>query len=375
MGTGTVAADAGAEVVDEGAAPRASDMRVAVVREFGRFWSTDMVARLDGGLSGSPYSPAEARVIFELGTGGPAELARLRPATGLDTGHLARIVNRLRYEGVVAAAPAVGDGGCLVELTVAGRERLAELDRQVARQARSILAGLREDRQRDVVAAMTTIRRALSGEVEEPFRLRPPGPGDLGWVIQRHGCVYAEEYGWDERFEGEIAGLLAGFTAGRDPARERGWIVEVDDAPAGCVFCFHEPAADSAPGDTTGTWMAGGVAGRGSPEPGLPEPVLPETALPEPGLARDDARMRMLLVDPAVRGLGLGRRLVGECVAFAGRAGYGRLLLRTEDAFTSSHRIVEAAGFELVDERAQHRYGRPQLIQDWALPLPPRGIT
>lgn len=368
MGAGTVAADAGAEVVDGERPSQASELRVAAVREFGRFWSTDMVARLDGGLSGSPYSPAEARVVFELGSGGPVDLASLRPATGLDTGHLARIVNRLRYEGVAAAVPAVGDGGCLVQLTVAGRELLAELDRQVARQARSILGGLREDRQRDVVAAMTTIRRALSGEPEEPFRVRPPRPGDLGWVIQRHGCVYAEEYGWDERFEGEVAGLLAGFTAGRDPARERGWIVEVDDAPVGCVFCFHEPATDPAPGDTTGTWMAGGVAGRGSPDAGSPDAGSPDAGSP-------DARMRLLLVDPAVRGLGLGRRLVGECVAFAGRAGYGRLLLRTEDAFTSSHRIVEAAGFELVDERPQHRYGRPHLTHDWALPLPAPGPT
>lgn len=342
-----------ATVVSERAAGgtgRSADQRVAAVQEFGRFWARDVVSRLDGGLTGSPYCPAEARVIFDLGSAGPAPLGRLGRTTGVDDGQLSRIVHRLRDEGVVAAIPSPEGGGPLVELTVHGQEVLAMLDRQIAAHARSILAGLREDRQRDVVAAMATIRRALSGEQEEPFTLRSLRPGDLGWVVQRHGCVYADEYGWDERFEGEVAGLLAGFATGRDPARERGWIAEVDAAPAGCVFCLKD-VVDG----VTGSWTAGDAV--------------------DPRARGDDARMSLLLVDPQARGLGLGRRLVGECVAFARLAGYRRLLLRTEDVFTSSRRIVEAAGFELLYEGPHRRYGHTLHVQHWALSLTGRPIN
>lgn len=338
-----------------------TDARVAVVREFGRFWARDVVRRLDGGLAGSSYSPTEARVIFDLGSGGPAELARLRGICGIDAGRLARVVHRLRNEGVVVSTPSPGPAGPVIGLTVHGQEVLAVLDRQIAEHARSILAGLREDRQRDVVAAMGTIRRALSGDSGEPFRLRPPRAGDLGWVVQQHGAVYADECGWDKRFEGEVAALVSEFAVGRDPARERAWIAEVDAVPAGSVFCLGAATVDGA----AGTWMAGGAVDRGSCSgPGT-------EAGPTGSAVVDDARLALLLVDPAARGLGLGRRLVGECVAFARRAGYRRLVLRTEDVFVSAERIAEAAGFRLVDECPHRRYGRQALSRDWILPLDP----
>lgn len=313
----------------------APDVRVAQVREFGRFWERDVVARLDDSLAGSTYSPAEARVVFDLADTGRSDLAGLRSGCGLECRQLIRVVHRLRNEGVLDVRPAAGPGGPVVGLTARGREVLALLDRQIAEHARSILAGLREERQRDVVAAMATIRRALSGEVGRPFTLRGPRPGDLGWVVQRHGAVYAEEYGWDQRFEGDVADLVAGFAARRDPARERVWIAEVDGAPAGCVFCL-----DAEAGGTDSTWTADGAA-----------------------------RLGLLLVDPAARGLGIGWRLVGECLAFARQAGYRKVLLRTEEVFTSARRIVEAYGFEPGDERPQLRYGRILRGQHWVLPL------
>lgn len=327
----------------------ATEARAAVVREFGRFWAQEMVRRLDGGLSGSSYSPAEARVIFDLGSGGPTELGRLGSGSGIQAGQVARVVQRLRGEGIVTTATTGQGRGPLVELTMHGQEVLAVLDRRIAEHARSILAGLREDRQRDVIVAMGTIRRALSGDGGAAFRLRALEAGDLGWVVQRHGVVYAEEYGRDPRFEGSVAGMVARFADGHDPVRERAWIAEVDTAAAGCVFCLTATTADGA----AGTWTAGGAVGPG----------------PWSVPCADDAWLGLLLVDPAVRGLGLGRRLVGECVAFARRAGYRRLLLRTEEQFGSAERIAAAAGFRLVDERRQRRYGEPVLYRHWMLPL------
>ncbi len=262
--------------------------------------------------------------MVELARAGRVELGRLRRIVDVDAGQLARIVHRFRTEGLARTRPAdpVGQGQT-VELTGRGQAVVEVLDRQSADRTQGLLAGLREDQQKDLVAAMASIRRALSGpEHPAPFGLRGLRPGDLGWVVHRHGAVYAEEYGRDERFEGEVAEAVASFAARRDPIRERAWIAELDAAPVGCVFC---------------TRLAGGRTGD-----------VPAAA-----------RLGLLLVEPSARGLGVGRRLVHECIAFARRAGYQQLQVRLDPRLHSARRIVQAAGFSPVTPRGL----------DWALDL------
>jgi GNAT superfamily N-acetyltransferase len=175
---------------------------------------------------------------------------------------------------------------------------------------------------------MTTIEDTLAprpGEPPRAYLLREPGPGDLGWMVQRNGAVYAAQYGWDQSYEALVARIVADFGLDHDPARERAWMAEVDGEPVGCVLCVR----------------------------------------------RDDdtAQLRILLVDPAVRGLGIGARLVAECIRFARTAGYRSLVLWTNDVLVSARRIYEAAGFELVDEESHHSFGHDLVGQSWRLDL------
>ncbi len=303
------------------------DERVTAMRAFGRYWAQAVARRMESGPLGTPYSLPEARVIFDLARAGRVDLSTLRGIADIDAGHLARIVHRFRNEGLVrtGSAPADGGGrGQFVELTERGREVFALLDRQSAERTRGLLAGLHDGQQREVITAMATIRRALSGSQHPaPFTLRGLRPGDLGWVVERHATVYAEDYGYDEWFEGQVAGVVAGFAAARDPATERAWIAEVDGEPVGCVFCVR--AGSRPPGSRP----------PGSRPPGsADEPV-----------ARLHGRLQLLLVQPSARGLGVGRRLVQECIAFARRAGYQTLGAQVQDSQRSAERILRAAGF------------------------------
>jgi DNA-binding MarR family transcriptional regulator/GNAT superfamily N-acetyltransferase len=302
--------------------------RVAELRAFTRFY-TSVLGVLDEGLLHTPYSVTEARIIFELAQHDATDLADLRRRLGVDAGYMSRIAARLEADGLLTRERSPVDARRQVlRLTDQGRSVFATLDARAAEQAADLLGGLPEPVQQRVVAAMGTIRAVLAdgpGEHPRTVVLRPPGPGDYGWIVARHGALYAAEHGWDTSFEGLVARIVSDFLAGHDPAREAAWIAEVDGEPVGCVFC----------------------------------------------VARDEttAQLRILLVEPDARGLGIGARLVDECVRFARRAGYTSMVLWTNDVLVSARRIYEAAGFRLVDEEPHHSFGRDLVGQTWSLDL------
>jgi DNA-binding MarR family transcriptional regulator/GNAT superfamily N-acetyltransferase len=300
--------------------------RIASVRAFNRFY-TNVIGLLREGLLSTPYSLTEARVIFELAQREATELAELRRALDIDAGYLSRIVARFEADGLIARERSAEDGRRqIVRLTKAGRDAFELLDERSAVEIGSLLSELREDEQWRLVEAMGAIRGVLerpSGA--PPVTLRPPGPGDLGWVVQRHGALYAEEYGWDETFETLVARIVADYAESHDPDRERAWIAELDDRPVGCVFCVEK------------------------------EPHV--------------AQLRLLLVEPSARGMGIGTRLVAECISFARAAGYERIMLWTNDVLEDARRIYERCDFELGEEEAHRSFGRDLVGQNWWRPL------
>src|SRR5688572_8521457 len=251
---------------------------VAAVREFSRFY-TNVIGLLRGGLLGTPYSLTEARVIFELARPDPADAVTLRRGLDLDAGYLSRILHRFEADGLITRARHTGDGRRqAIGLTPAGRAVFGELDARATAQIETLLGDAGAEERARLVDALRTVRSIL-GEPAAPrsYVLRPPAAGDLGWVVQRHGLRYAEQYGFDASFVGLVARIVGDHARSPHHARETAWIAEVDGSPAGSVFCVR----------------------------------------------RDDdvAQLRLLLVEPAARGLGIGTRLVDECVRFATRAG------------------------------------------------------
>ena len=190
-----------------------------------------------------------------------------------------------------------------------------------------MLGELSDGNQRRLLEAMRTIEGVLdkSFEFSGPFFLRPHGPGDMGWVVHRHGVLYAREYGWDERFEALVAQIVADFVNDYDPARERCWIVEMSGERVGCVFVVK--ASDTV------------------------------------------AKLRLLLVEPQARGLGLGTRLVEECIRFARQCGYSTLTLWTNSVLNAARHIYEKHGFELVEVEEHHSFGQDLVGQNWELAL------
>jgi DNA-binding MarR family transcriptional regulator/GNAT superfamily N-acetyltransferase len=298
--------------------------RAAAVRAFNRFWS-NKIGVLREGLHETPYSLTEARVLFELARGGPLPAAELRRRLGLDAGYLSRILARFKAEGLASAAPSGSDARQkVVRLLAKGRAAFKTLDARSEAEALALLGGLDEGGQRRLVGAMDALRGLFEGGPPEggALVLRPPGPGELGWVVARHGALYAREYGWDETFEALVARIVADYAAKRDPRRECAWVAELGGEPAGCVFCTR----------------------------------------------RDErtAQLRLLLVEPAARGRGVGARLVDECLRFARRAGYERIVLWTNDVLVGARRIYERAGFELVEQGPHRSFGHDLVEQTWA---------
>ncbi|WP_433541349.1 bifunctional helix-turn-helix transcriptional regulator/GNAT family N-acetyltransferase [Streptosporangium sandarakinum] len=284
------------------------DRRVAEIRAFNRFY-TGVIGVLHQGILDTPYSLTEVRVLFELNGGDRMETGELRRLLGLDAGYLSRILGRFESDGLVTRERSAADARRqVVSLTAAGRATFAALDERSAAEVRGLLEGITEEDARRLVASMAAIREVLApARRAEPYVIRPPRPGDLGWVVHRHGVLYSQEYGWGADFEALVARIVADYVDHHDPRREAGWIAEVDGERAGCVFCVRKDEG---------------------------------TAL-----------LRMLLVEPSARGLGIGGRLVGECVAFARATGYRRMELSTRSVLTSARRIYRAAGFEPVEER------------------------
>jgi DNA-binding MarR family transcriptional regulator/GNAT superfamily N-acetyltransferase len=305
--------------------------RVEAVRRFNRFY-TRQVGLLDEHLVRSPFSLSEARVLHEIAHHEETTATALARELRLDLGYLSRILRGFERKGLIEKRPSSEDRRQqLVSLSEAGENAYAALNAASHAQVESMLSALAEDCQERVVGAMTVIQESLAAPPEHrvSWILRPHQPGDMGWVVHRHGVLYNQEYGFDERFEALVAEIVARFIHDLDPKRERCWIAEREGENVGSVFLVKHPD--------------------------------------RPGVAR----LRLLLVEPRARGLGVGGRLVHECTRFARQAGYGTITLWTNSVLHAARRLYENEGYRLVDEEPHHSYGVDLLAQDWELDLRP----
>ena len=298
---------------------------VARVRSFNRFY-TNLLGVLREGFLHTPYSLTEGRVIFELAQRRTAQLTDLRRKLDVDAGYMTRILDRLESDGLLVRERSRADARRqVVRLSKRGYSAFQTLDKRSTEDVGRLLSRLSNNEQERLLAAMATIEKLLSEAHSPEPVLRQPVWGDFGWVVERHGVLYAEVYGWDEGCEALIARIVADYIERRDPRRENAWIAEVDGERAGCVFCTKK--------------------------------------------GRDVAQLRLLLVEPWARGRGVGTRLVDECLQFARQAGYKRIMLWTNDVLTDARRIYERAGFVLVDEGKHHSFGCDLVGQNWCKPL------
>jgi DNA-binding MarR family transcriptional regulator/N-acetylglutamate synthase-like GNAT family acetyltransferase len=304
--------------------------RVRAVRRFNRFY-TRKIGVLKEGLLGSPLSLTEGRVLYELAQREKTTASELAQELGLDSGYLSRMLKSFAAKGVVTRHVSKSDRRQMIlTLTNRGRELFATIDDRSRDEIAALLGVLPASHQAQLVAALERVERLLGvrgEEAELSYILRPHQPGDIGWIIHRHGVLYAEEYGLDASFEALVARIAADFVENFDARRERCWIAERDVGIVGSVLLVRD--------------------------------------------SEEIAKLRLLYVEPTARGLGIGRRLVGECIGFARRTSYRKLTLWTNDVLVSARRIYEAAGFHLVHEEPHHSFGRDLVGQYWELPLSP----
>jgi DNA-binding MarR family transcriptional regulator/GNAT superfamily N-acetyltransferase len=307
------------------AANSALQNRVAAVRRFSRFY-TRTIGVLQEGLLHSPFSLTEARVLYELAQRAGVTATELGRELDLDGGYLSRILQRFERDGLLARVSSETDRRqSLLSLTGAGRDAFAPLDARSRDEVGTLLATLPEPAQVSLIASMGRIETLLGERRTAPWLLRQHRPGDIGWVVARHGALYAAEYGFDARFEALVAQVAGEFLAAHDPARERCWIAEHDGINVGSVFLVRK--------------------------------------------SDEVAKLRLLIVEPAARGLGIGRRLVAECIGFARDSGYRGITLWTNDVLTAARNIYQQAGFRLVASAPHRDFGTPIVGEDWELSL------
>jgi DNA-binding MarR family transcriptional regulator/GNAT superfamily N-acetyltransferase len=304
------------------------DRTVAAVRHFNRFY-TQKIGVLPEGHLESDFSLTEVRVLYEVANREQPTAAELSRDLGLDPGYLSRVLRAFGTRGFVTRERSESDGRqSLVRLTRRGRDAFARLNARSSQEVGALLSGMSPARQRRLLEAMRNIEELLGGTPQQekaPYLLRQHRPGDMGWVIQRHGLLYSQEYGWDERFEALVASIAAKFIQEYEPARERCWIAERDGENVGSVFLVKE--------------------------------------------SKTVAKLRLLLVEPSARGLGIGSRLVDECVRFAREAGYRKVRLWTNDVLHSARKLYERAGFVLVHSEPHHSFGHGLVGETWELKL------
>jgi DNA-binding MarR family transcriptional regulator/GNAT superfamily N-acetyltransferase len=304
-----------------------ADDQVSAVRAFNRFY-TRKLGVLDQQLLKSPFSLSEARVLYELAHRDNPAAKEIGIELGLDPGYLSRIVQSFDERGLITRTPLPSDRRQYrLSLTAKGRQAFAKLDRSSHDDVADMLAALPRGDGERLIEAMATIERVLGlpRVSRSAAILREPRPGDMGWVVQSHGSLYASEYGFDSSFEGLVAEIAAKFLASFDASRERCWIADIDGAQVGSVFLVRD--------------------------------------------SDDVAKLRLLLVDPAGRGQGLGRRLVGECIAFARACGYRKTTLWTQSILLAARKIYQDAGFVLVASKPHRSFGQSLIGETWELKL------
>ena len=297
------------------------ERRVAAVRRFNRFY-TSRIGVLH--YLGSDFSLGEVRVLYELAhRPDPPTATELCGVLGVDAGYLSRLLRGFERRRLITRTRSDVDGRrSHLALTAAGRAAFAPLGARSHDEIAALLAPLAEPDRVRLVEAMATIEGILGGaDRTPPFTLRPHRPGDMGWVVQRHGALYAEEFGWDERFEALVATIVARFIERYDPACERCWIAEKDGARIGSVFLVRR--------------------------------------------SRTAAQLRLLLVEPKARGLGVGTRLAAECERFARERGYRTIVLWTQSVLLAARHIYEAAGYRLTRKERHTSFGHDLVGETW----------
>lgn len=298
--------------------------RVDAIRRFNRFY-TRRIGVLETRYLGSPFPLPQARVLYELGQRGEATASELGAELDLDLGYLSRLVQSLRRQGLLQGEPSKEDARRVrLSLSAKGRKVYLQLDARSRQEVAGMLDQLPAPQQQRLVGALQAVEAVLERK-DKPVSLREHRPGDIGWVVHAHGRFYAEEYGWDERFEALVAEIAAAFVQNFDRKRERCWIAEMDGEPVGSVF------------------------------------VVKDT--------KTTAKLRLLIVDPKARGRGLGKRLVEECIRFAREKGYRRLALWTQSNLAAARGIYRVAGFRKVREEKHASFGVKLTGEYWELEL------
>jgi DNA-binding MarR family transcriptional regulator/GNAT superfamily N-acetyltransferase len=305
------------------------ERRIAAVRSFNRFY-TRQIGVLRKNFLDSPYTLGEARVLYEIGRRRLPTASDIGRALGLDAGYLSRVLRNFEKSGLIARTASAQDARrSYLALTMRGKKVMASLDSRSQRDVSTMLGQLEAPDQGRLMTAMNTIETLLGGEHEEArqsgYTLRAPHTGDFGWIVRRHAQLYAQEYQWKEPFEGVCAQIAADFLNKFDPKYERCWIAEMDGENVGCVMLARE------------------------------SPTV--------------ARLRLLLVDPKARGLGLGARLTDECIRFARGAGYKTVTLWTHSILTAARHIYAKAGFKLIRSEERTSFGQPVVSEDWEMEL------
>ena len=301
--------------------------RVQAVRQFTRFY-TKQLGILHEHLLGSDYSLSESRVLYELAHRESCTAKEIGDDLGLDPGYLSRMLARFSRARLIQRERSRQDARHIVlQLTKKGRAAFAPLNRESSAQVTKILARLPEGDQQKLTRAMRQVESSLTGnkKTDSNLVLRAHRPGDMGWVIHRHGALYAQEYGWDETFEALVAEIAAQFVRNFDSRRERCWIAELSGEPVGSVFIVKQ--------------------------------------------TDEVAKLRLLLVEPHARGCGVGRRLVEECIEFARETGYRKVVLWTQSNLTAARNIYRLAGFKVVKEEPQRAFGADLVSETWELEL------
>lgn len=304
--------------------------RVSAIRRFNRFY-TRAIGVLQEAWLGGPFSLTECRVLYEVARTEKATATLVRNRLDLDPGYLSRILSSFEKRGLLEKTPSKDDGRqALLSLTADGGRQFARLEDRTMEQVGGMIEKLSENQQRQLISAVQTIEQLLAPETKQPasdvsYLLRPHQPGDMGWIVHRQGVLYAQEYGYDEHFEALVAEIVAKFIQHLDPQRERCWIAEKDGEIVGSVFVVAQ--------------------------------------------SKTIAKLRLLYVEPSARGLGIGSRLVGECVRFARQAGYKKTVLWTQSDLDAARHIYKKAGFRVVEKKRHHSFSQDLVAETWELSL------